>query len=75
MRYTEAEDQLRVASDQIERERRDAVLARDVQLAREAAQPPSLRRKAGEAVIAFGVRLAGDRPTKRDERKLVPRAT
>ena len=75
MRYTEAEDQLRVASDQIEREQPDAVRARDLQLAREAAQPPSLRRRAGEAVIAFGVRLAGDRPTARDERKLVARPT
>ncbi len=74
MRYAEAEDQLRVASDQIERERPNAVLARDAQLAREAAQPPSLRRRAGEAVIAFGVRLAGDRPTARD-RKLVARST
>lgn len=75
MRYAEAEDQLRVASDQIQREQPVAVRARDLQLAREAAQPPSLRRKAGEAVIAFGVRLAGDRPTMRDEGKLVPRAT
>ena len=75
MRYAEAEDQLRVASDQIQRERPDAVRTRDLQLAREAAQPPSLRRRAGEAVIAFGVRLAGDRPTTRDERKLVARAT
>ena len=75
MRFTETEDQLRVASDQLERERPEAVRARDVQLAREAARPPSLRRKAGEAVIAFGVRLAGDRPTTRDERKLVARAT
>ena len=75
MRYAEAEDQLRVASDQIERDRPDAVRTRDLQLAREAAQPPSFRRKAGEAVIAFGVRLAGDRPTTRDERKLVARAT
>lgn len=63
MRYAEAEDQLRVAGDQLERERRNAVLARDAQLAREAARPPSFRRRAGEAVIAFGVRLAGDRDT------------
>ena len=75
MRYAETEDQLRVAGDQIQRESRDAALLRHAQLAREAARPPLLRRKAGEAVIAFGVRLAGDRPTKRDERKLVARAT
>jgi hypothetical protein len=69
MRYAEAEDQLRVASDHIERESRDAALIRHAQLAREATQPPSLRRRAGEAVIAFGVRLAGDRPTARDAQK------
>lgn len=75
MRYAETEDQLRVAGDQIQRESRDAALLRHAQLAREAARPPSLRRKAGEAVIAFGVRLAGDRPSTREERKLVVRAT
>lgn len=75
MRYAETEDQLRVAGDQIQRESRDAALLRHAQLAREAARPPSLRRKAGEAVIAFGVRLAGDRPSTRDDRKLVVRAT
>ena len=75
MRYAETEDQLRVAGDRIQRESRDAALLRHAQLAREAARPPSLRRKAGEAVIAFGVRLAGDRPATRDERKLVVRAT
>jgi hypothetical protein len=39
---------------------RDAELARHVQLAREAARGPSVRRRAGEALIAFGTRLAGD---------------
>jgi hypothetical protein len=75
MRYAEAEDQLRVAGDEIQRASRDAALLRHAQLAREAARPPSLRRTAGEAVIAFGVRLAGDRPETRDERKLVVHAT
>lgn len=75
MRYAEAEDQIRVAAERIQRETRDAALVRHVQLAREAAQPPSLRRRAGEAVIAFGVRLAGDRPAARDERAMVARAT
>jgi hypothetical protein len=75
MRYAEAEDQLRVASDQIERDCRDAVLARDAQLAREATRSPSLRQRAGEAVIAFGVRLAGDRRSRQDERRLITRPT
>ena len=39
---------------------RDAQLARHVQLVREAARKPSVRRRAGEALIAFGTRLAGE---------------
>jgi hypothetical protein len=39
---------------------RDAQLARQCQLVREAARKPSVRRRAGEALIAFGVRLAGE---------------
>lgn len=39
---------------------RDAQLARDCQLVREAARRPSVRRRAGEALIAFGIRLAGE---------------
>lgn len=39
---------------------RDAQLARHVQLVREAARTPSVRRRAGEALIAFGTRLAGE---------------
>ena len=39
---------------------RDAELARDYQLVREATRRPSVRRKAGEALIAFGTRLAGE---------------
>lgn len=38
----------------------DAQLARDCQLVREAAPKPSVRRRAGEALIAFGIRLAGE---------------
>ena len=38
----------------------DAQLARDYQLVREATRRPSVRRRAGEALIAFGVRLAGE---------------
>lgn len=38
----------------------DAQLARDLQLVREAATKGSVRRRAGEALIAFGIRLAGE---------------
>ena len=48
----------------------DAEFARDLQLAREAARGPSVRRRAGEALIAFGIRLAGDRAIG-EERRLV----
>jgi hypothetical protein len=39
---------------------RDAQLARQCQLVREAARERSVRRRAGEALIALGVRLAGE---------------
>jgi hypothetical protein len=39
---------------------REAELARDYQLVREAARRPSVRRRAGEALMAFGARLAGE---------------
>ena len=39
---------------------RDAELARHYQLVREATRRPSVRRRAGEALIAFGTRLAGE---------------
>lgn len=39
---------------------RDAQLARHVQLVREADRTLSVRRRAGEALIAFGTRLAGE---------------
>jgi len=44
---------------------RHAEHARHIQLVREAGRRPSVRRRAGEALIAFGIRLAGDasRPT------------
>jgi hypothetical protein len=61
--------------DQIARDSRVAPRARDIQLAREANRMPSFRQRAGEAVIAFGIRLAGDHRTVRDERRLVTRPT
>lgn len=52
---------------------RDARLARDCQLVREAARKPSVRRRAGEALIAFGVRLAGE-PVNQPHRRLAGRS-
>ena len=56
-------------------ERRNAELARHLHRAREASRTPSLRQRAGEAVIAFGVRLAGDRRTISEGRRLATRAS
>ena len=59
MRHAAAAMQHLLISDPPERDL-DAQLARDFQLVREAARRPSVRRRAGEALIAFGVRLAGE---------------
>ncbi|HEX2627243.1 MAG TPA: hypothetical protein VHL56_10105 [Candidatus Limnocylindrales bacterium] len=56
----------------------DSQLARDCQLVREAARRPSVRRRAGEALIAFGVRLAGEPVSnpvgKQNQRRLAGRS-
>lgn len=74
MRYAVAACLMTIVTEQTEREARDAQLARHLQLAREASPAPSFRRRAGEAVIAFGVRLAGDRQPARAERRIAARA-
>ena len=73
MRYAVAPYLILLANEETAREARAATLARDLQLAREASPTPSRRRRAGEAVIAFGVRLAGDGRPVRDERRLAAR--
>ena len=75
MRYAEADLQRWTDTDQFARGSRAATLALDIQLAREANRTPSFRQRAGEAVIAFGIRLAGDPRTVREERRLVTRPT
>jgi hypothetical protein len=67
MRHADAELQLWLANDRIAREQREAELARQVRTAMPSA---SLRRRAGGAMIALGVRLAGDRPPVRNARRL-----
>ena len=69
MRYAAAAMQQLLADNQPTRHL-EAEHARDLQLAREAARKPSVRRRAGEALIALGVRLAGDHAI-REERRLV----
>ena len=70
MRFAEAEvEQLLVAD-------RRALLERQAEIARHtraATRRSSLRRRAGEAVIAFGIRLAGDNLSFRDRLRLVAR--
>jgi hypothetical protein len=75
MRHVEAELDHWLEHHPTPSECRDTLLARDIQLAREASSTPSLRRRVGEAVIAFGVRLAGETGSVREERRLVTRPT
>jgi hypothetical protein len=62
MRHADAELQLWLANDRISREQRDAELARLVRDARHAGGTPTIRQRAGTALIAFGERLAGTHP-------------
>ena len=76
MRHAAAAMQHLLINDPPERDL-DAQLARDCQLVREAARRPSVRRRAGEALIAFGVRLAGEpvsRPASQPHRRLAGRS-
>jgi hypothetical protein len=57
MRHADAELQLWLANDRIAREYREAEMAR---LTRDGSGTPTLRRRAGQAMIALGERLAGD---------------
>jgi hypothetical protein len=56
MRSADAELQLWLANDRLAREYRDMEMA---QLARDLGATPTLRQRAGQAVIALGERLAG----------------
>jgi hypothetical protein len=70
MRHADAELQLMLANDRIARDLHDAEMAR---LAREGRGTPSLRRRAGQAVIAVGERLAGDARPIGEARRLAAR--
>jgi hypothetical protein len=70
MRHADAELQLWLANDRITRERHEADLQR---LARLGGESPSLRRRAGQAVIAAGQRLAGEARPVSEPRRLAGR--
>ena len=61
MRHADAELQLWLANDRISREQHEAELARLVRDGRHGGEMPTLRQRAGTALIAFGERLAGSR--------------
>ena len=61
MRHADAELQLWLANDRISREQRDAELARLARDGRHGGETPTLRQRAGTALIALGERLAGTR--------------
>jgi hypothetical protein len=70
MRHADAELQLWLANDRIAREYHEAEMAR---LARDGSETPTLRRRAGQAMIALGERLAGDAGPVGEARRLAPR--
>jgi hypothetical protein len=77
MRHADAELQLWLANDRISREHRDAELVRHVREARHGGETPTIRQRAGTALIAFGERLAGTRSgtqgRQRGERRVAAR--
>ena len=72
MRNADAELQLWIANDRIAREYHEVEMAR---LARDGSETPTLRQRAGQAVIALGERLAGDARPAGEARRLPARAS
>jgi hypothetical protein len=70
MRHADAELQLWLANDRITREHNETEMAR---LAREGSATPTFRQRAGQAVIALGERLAGERRPIGEARRLAAR--
>ena len=70
MRHADAELQLWLANDRIAREYREVEMAR---LARDGGETATLRQRAGQAMIALGVRLAGDARPAGEARRLMAR--
>ena len=70
MRHADAELQLWLANDRIAREYHEVEMAR---LARDGSETPTLRQRAGQAMVALGERLAGDRRSVGEARRLAAR--
>jgi len=70
MRHADAELQLWLANDRIERQQHEMEMAH---LVRAGSERPTIRQRAGQAVIALGERLAGDRRPIGEARRLVAR--
>ena len=73
MRHTNAEVELGLANDRIAHDRHEADLSRLARQARAAAPTASFRRRAGQAVIAFGIRLAGNTGSGGEQPRLATR--
>ena len=71
MRHADAELQLWLANDRITRDHHEMEMAH---LAREGSETPTLRQRAGQAVIALGQRLAGDGRHAGEAHRLMTRA-
>ena len=70
MRHADAELQLWLANDRIERQQHEMEIAH---LVRAGSERPTIRQRAGQAVISLGERLAGDRRPIGEARRLVAR--
>ena len=72
MRHADAELKLWLANDRIARDYHEVEMAR---LARDGSETPTLRQRAGQAMIALGERLAGDARPVGEARRLAARAS
>jgi hypothetical protein len=70
MRHADAELQLWLANDRIARDYHEMEMAR---LARDGGATPTIRQRAGQAMIALGKRLAGDARPVGEARRLAAR--
>jgi len=71
MRHADAELQLWLANERIAREQHEMEMAH---LVRAGSETPTLRQRAGQAVIAVGERLAGDTRPVGEAPRLMTRA-
>jgi hypothetical protein len=70
MRHADAELALWLANERITREQHEMEMA---DLVRAGSETPSIRQRAGQAVISLGERLAGDAHPVGEARRLAPR--